>query len=224
MLQASSSGSGCRVRLPRPPSPSRPRTTVPAGSAPAASTGRPPSRRSPRPRQLGLPGCSLQETPPAPARRPSGLTLFLSKATLPGPGRASPAVLPRCSPHGAFSPRCSRPATPPPGLGSRRCSGPMPPPPAKEPHLRRCSGPGPPPPAEPRLPRLFPPVPLPPRGCSGPGALRPAAATRPGPGAARTRREGAQRGTAASPGPAAAHPPGPRKSSAPSWSCRRLGS
>lgn len=114
-------------------------------------------------------------------------------------GQPSPAVPVPVLPPGALSPplflsRCPFPrrASAPPAVPVQR--------PAQPPSLLSTAvwSHSPHPTAGPQLPRLFSPAPLPPCGCSGPGALRPAAAARPGPGAARARREGAQRGTAAS--------------------------
>lgn len=94
--------------------------------------------------------------------------------------------------------------------------------PRRRPRLPRCSGPEAPSPQSRRSPA----VPAPSRPAAvparTPSALRPAASARPVPGAARARREGAPRGTAAAPA-RRAHPPGPRRSPAPSWSCRRPG-
>lgn len=219
-----------RTPGPAPPTPHRFCTTVPLGAAiprppfsSAASPGSRPGGASSSP-QLLPPG-SLLYPHPGNSPRPGRLPLFRPETAFPPALRQpSPAVpVPVLPPHPrAFSPplllsRCPSPS----GFSSRGCSDPEAPPPSPL-RLNSAAVPAPlaPTPAGPRLPRLFPFVPLPPRCSSGPGALRPAAATRPGPGAARARREGAQFGTAASPGLAAAHPPGPRRSSAPSWSCR----
>lgn len=170
-LKASSSWSGLLARLLRPPSPSRPRTIVPPGSG---TLGRAlPGLAGARAPRLFPPGNPSRAGP-----RPSRVDAVPVRG-LPhdqGPGHASPAVLPRCSPPGR-----SLPALPVPLSPQRRASAPAA-------VLLRCPRP---PPLCPSSAAVPVPLPTPPppglgsRGCSRPCPSRPAAVPVPAPSAPR---------------------------------------